>query len=360
MKTFFINGEIGWNITADKMKNFLVKSNGEDIAVVISSPGGSVFDAFDIKNLLFDYKGKITFVFGSMVASAASYIASIKNSERIVRGNTVWLHHNVSMITWGDYRVLRKDADFIEELTNIIANDYVDVSGKDKKKIRKEMDESTWLFGEEIVKEGFATRIASNDEKFDFIEYDEVNKEADIFQFLNINKDILIKNCKTKVQITEEKCKKRFENNNEYVNKIEEILNKAKNSTVNNSDKGVIHMDLNEFLNQSEEHRTAFNILVTQKVKEGIDNFIKNAVDIMELSNVALPEIALNAIKNNKSVAEFAVDELKAQKKSSPSDYGKFVDNTNKIKNSAKTDNQKKELEDWDRAFEEAKKNKVK
>jgi len=353
MKTFFMTGTIGWEVTADKVSSFLSEAAGSDIAIFVSSPGGYVLDAYDIKDMLLNYKGKITFVLGALVASAASYIVSIKDAERIGRKNTLWLHHNVFTVGMGDYRALREAANFSESLTKIIAESYSNVSGKEIKKIRKEMDEETWLFGDEIKNDGFATRILNDDEKIDYIEFDEKNKKENLFPMFDMqsNKEIEVVNCKTQLRIVNEKCKRRIETEQKdaaFISKINNIVNKSSFKPNELENKGAKIMDINEFLAQGDAYQDAFNALVDKNSKEIINKHIENVEKILVLSGSNIPEIALNAIKNNKTVEEFAIDELNAQRKSSgsPQNFGKFIDSAGKTPDNAKDLN-----DDWDKAL---------
>lgn len=102
-----IDGEIGWDMTSSQFANELKKETG-DFEIHISSGGGSVFQGISIYNQIKAYsRGKVTVVIVSLAASMASYIA-LAADEVKAYDNAVYMIHNASSVTWGDYRVMQK------------------------------------------------------------------------------------------------------------------------------------------------------------------------------------------------------------------------------------------------------------
>lgn len=83
-RTLFLNGEIsdetwyGDEVTPKLFKDELLSGEG-DITVWINSPGGDVFAAAQIYNMLMDYKGHVTVKIDGLAASAASVIGNGRN-----------------------------------------------------------------------------------------------------------------------------------------------------------------------------------------------------------------------------------------------------------------------------------------
>lgn len=169
--TIVIDGTVGkdyWGddetiISASKVRNWLKEATG-DITVEINSPGGSVMEGITIFNLLRDYdKGKVNVVITGMCASIATYISLAGDSVE-VHDNSVYMIHNVSSYACGDHHEMRKVADTVEGLTSLIAQKYVQKSGKSKSEILELLNKESWYYGEEIVQNGFAdTLIESED-----------------------------------------------------------------------------------------------------------------------------------------------------------------------------------------------------
>lgn len=158
-------GEIGYRystgedamagITPDSVEADLKEAGGQDVDIELSTFGGNFFDGIQIMNMLKGYAGKTRVFINSIVASAGTII-SMGADEIIARPSSVFMIHNAMMMAYGDHVELRKRADELENYTKIIAEGYVNKTGKDEEEIRALMDEETYLYGEEIVTEGFA------------------------------------------------------------------------------------------------------------------------------------------------------------------------------------------------------------
>lgn len=80
VRTLRIEGQIadetwfGDEVTPQQFKNDLISGTG-DITLWINSPGGDVFAAAQIYNMLMDYQGDVHVIIDGLAASAASVIA---------------------------------------------------------------------------------------------------------------------------------------------------------------------------------------------------------------------------------------------------------------------------------------------
>jgi len=73
-----IIGVIGWETDAEGFRaqvDALIKDGVQDAHIYIQSPGGNCFDAAEIVNIISKFKGTVSGEGGSLVASAATYIA---------------------------------------------------------------------------------------------------------------------------------------------------------------------------------------------------------------------------------------------------------------------------------------------
>ena len=105
-RTLYFDGYIAqdsWfddDITPKKFKAELMESDG-DISVWINSPGGDVFAASQIYNMLKEYKGKVTVKIDGLAASAASVIA-MAGDEILMSPVAMLMIHNPSTLIWGE------------------------------------------------------------------------------------------------------------------------------------------------------------------------------------------------------------------------------------------------------------------
>lgn len=166
MKTIVISGEIGFGgIAAETVRKELNAARGEDIEVHFSSPGGSVFAGIEIFNLFRDYKRKhpgarLTSRIIGLAASMASYLA-VNPAFDIVTAedNGIMMIHNAWGGTSGDYREMKRMAEMLDGVTDLLAAAYMARTGKSREEVRSMMDAETWLFGAEIVDAGLADEI---------------------------------------------------------------------------------------------------------------------------------------------------------------------------------------------------------
>lgn len=166
MKTIVISGEIGFGgIAAETVRKELNAARGEDIEVHFSSPGGSVFAGIEIFNLFRDYKRKhpgarLTSRIIGLAASMASYLA-VNPAFDIVTAedNGIMMIHNAWGGASGDYREMKRMAEMLDGVTDLLAAAYMARTGKSRAEVRSMMDAETWLFGEEIKEAGFVDEI---------------------------------------------------------------------------------------------------------------------------------------------------------------------------------------------------------
>lgn len=150
------------NNTSDDFAAVLGALNGKNITLRINSPGGDVFEAQAIYNLLKAYKGKISAHIDGICASAATLVACA--AEKITMpANSLFMIHNPSCYLMDGYEAgdLRKTADMLDSVKDCILNVYLSkTKGKlDENAIRQMMDEETWMTSEEALKNGFIDEV---------------------------------------------------------------------------------------------------------------------------------------------------------------------------------------------------------
>ncbi len=163
MKTIAISGVIGWDVEPADIRAALEAAAGEDVDIQVSSPGGFVTEGLEIYNLVRNYQGhKQTHLMG-MAASMASYIV-MAGDRVIAEDNAILMVHNAYAGAVGDQHTLRKAANIVEALSQLIGRAYSAKSGKSAEEIEAMMDEETFLFGNEILDAGFVDEIVPSGE----------------------------------------------------------------------------------------------------------------------------------------------------------------------------------------------------
>lgn len=161
-RTLFLNGEIsdetwyGDEVTPQLFKDELNADSG-DITVWINSPGGDVFAAAQIYNMLRDYKGHVTVKIDGLAASAASVIA-VAGDTVLVSPVAMMMIHNPATIAMGNTKDMEAAIAMLNEVKESILNAYVDKTGLSRNKLSKMMDDETWFNAKKAVELGFADK----------------------------------------------------------------------------------------------------------------------------------------------------------------------------------------------------------
>lgn len=150
-------------VSAKELQKDLRDLGGKDLTLRINSPGGDVFQAQAIYNLLKAYTGKIHCHIDGICASAATLVASAAD-DVIMPANALYMIHN-PMLCFG-YQTLTRDdlAKCIEQMDktkDTLLNVYSDRCGDSltRDEIARMMDEETWMTAQEALDNGFVDSI---------------------------------------------------------------------------------------------------------------------------------------------------------------------------------------------------------
>lgn len=166
-RTLYFDGYIAqdsWfddDITPKQFKAELTNSDG-DIIVWLNSPGGDVFAASQIYNMLKEYTGKVTVKIDGIAASAASVIA-MAGSEILMSPVAMMMIHNPATVIFGEASDLKSGIDMLSEIKESIINAYEQKTSLPRNKISKMMDAETWFSAQKAVELGFADKVLYED-----------------------------------------------------------------------------------------------------------------------------------------------------------------------------------------------------
>ena len=119
-------------------------ANGDELEVVINSPGGDVFSGAQIYDILMSYTAKVTVRVQSIAASAASVIA-MAGRPTVMSPVAQLMIHNVSSSAYGDYRDMDHMSEVLQSLNSSLAQAYKLKSGMSDEEIKSLMDDETWF-----------------------------------------------------------------------------------------------------------------------------------------------------------------------------------------------------------------------
>lgn len=159
-RTLFLDGPIaeetwyGDEVTPKQFRAELLSDEG-DITIWINSPGGDVFAASQIYNMLMDYKGHVTVKIDGIAASAASVIA-MAGSEVLMSPVALMMIHNPMTLAFGDTEEMQKAIGMLSEVKESILNSYEIKTGLSRTKLSHLMDAESWFNAKKAIELGFA------------------------------------------------------------------------------------------------------------------------------------------------------------------------------------------------------------
>lgn len=162
-RTLYLNGEIsdetwwGDEVTPKLFKDELMAGSG-NITVWINSPGGDVFAAAQIYNMLMDYEGNVTVKIDGLAASAASVIA-MAGGDVYMSPVSMIMIHNPSTIAIGDSEEMLRAKALLDEVKESIINAYELKTGLSRTKLSHLMDAETWMNANKAIELGFADKV---------------------------------------------------------------------------------------------------------------------------------------------------------------------------------------------------------
>lgn len=196
-RTLFLNGEIsdetwyGDEVTPKMFKEELQDGEGY-ITVWINSPGGDVFAAAQIYNMLMDYKGNVTVKIDGLAASAASVIA-MAGTEVQMSPVAMMMIHNPATIAIGDSSEMKKAIDMLDEVKESIMNAYEIKTGLSRSRISHLMDAESWFNAKKAVELGFADKLLFSKEETEAEEEKELEMEAVMFSRKAVTNSLMSK-----------------------------------------------------------------------------------------------------------------------------------------------------------------------
>lgn len=169
----YINSSIGWPFSADYVRGELAKCKKKPCNVYISSLGGAVIDALQIRQMFLEH-GEVSVHLHGFVASAATIIAM--GAKHIVMGEfALFLMHRCSdwVDTWGQMNAEEIDAaiknleasrNALETIDQTVANIYAARCGKKVKDVAGWMHDAAWLTAEDCKERGLIDDICRDEE----------------------------------------------------------------------------------------------------------------------------------------------------------------------------------------------------
>lgn len=145
---------------ADAMKEV---GEFQPLDIYINSPGGSVFAAMSIYNLIARHKGAVTVHVSGIAASAATIITSVPNGRVIMPLGSMMLVHPVrATIGSSTAEQLQEAGKNLEKVRDSVIDIYEQKTGLDRERLLSMMQKESFLTAGEAVELGFADEVDRN------------------------------------------------------------------------------------------------------------------------------------------------------------------------------------------------------
>jgi ATP-dependent protease ClpP protease subunit len=149
---------IGWPfIEAQDLVN-AVPAGAASIGLHINSPGGDVFEGMAIYNFFTSHQAEVQVSVDGVAASSASLVA-MSGSRVEMAPASLFMIHQPWAIMLGDAEELRKEADLLDKISGIFAQEYARRTGKSESELLQLMRDETWFTPQEALDAGFADQV---------------------------------------------------------------------------------------------------------------------------------------------------------------------------------------------------------
>lgn len=135
----------------------------QPLDIYVNSPGGSVFAAISIYNIIARHQGAVTIHVSGIAASAATIITSVPNGRVVMPLGSMMLVHPVRAAPGlSTAEELQEAGKNIEKVRESVIDIYEQKTGLDRKKLTGMMQKESMLTAGEAVELGFADEVDRN------------------------------------------------------------------------------------------------------------------------------------------------------------------------------------------------------
>ena len=186
------------DVTPAQFRAFInTLEQGEELEIVINSPGGSCYGGIAIANMIrkLSQDGhKVTAFVEGVAASIASVIMCACDTIKIGESSLVMIHNCWSVVQ-GDSNALRKEADTMDTINEAILSFYRSKFELTDEQLKTYMDAETWFSGREVADFNFKCEVIPDAEGFSIAAK---IKDLDLSKFKHTPKALNMENEETK------------------------------------------------------------------------------------------------------------------------------------------------------------------
>nr|DAJ18494.1 MAG TPA: putative ATP dependent Clp protease [Caudovirales sp. ctnYA4] len=222
-------GQVSSASFAKELENY---KNVSQINLRINSPGGDVFEASTIYNLLKDFAKvnniQITGYIDGLAASAASFL--VLCASKVVMGiGALFMIHNPLTYAYGNTAELQKQIQLLDTVKESILDIYCTKSKLNREEIAEKMNNEKWFRANEALEAGFVDEIVENDNSLENIK--NISNELHIENY--IHQDLLKEKLKEIENMKNAGGRNMPKSIQELVNEYPQLMNDFKNQIIN-------------------------------------------------------------------------------------------------------------------------------
>jgi ATP-dependent Clp protease, protease subunit len=152
----------GDEITPKAFKDALnEQGKGGPVTIKVNSPGGEVFAAAAIRNIIRDYPGRVTADIIGLAASAATVVVSGADQVRM-RDTAMFMIHDPSTVAWGTIEDMQQVVDILRQVKETILNGYQAKTGMERDRLAQMMTDETWMTARQAKEYGFVDEVVTD------------------------------------------------------------------------------------------------------------------------------------------------------------------------------------------------------
>lgn len=136
----------------------------DTLNVHINSYGGDVSEGLAIYNVLKNKGVKVVTYCDSFACSAAS-VVFMAGDERIMNEASLLMVHNPWTYMRGNAKDFRKQADDMDKIAQASVKAYMSRVNISEEKLKKLLDDESWITAEDAKEYGFATKVLGQDDE---------------------------------------------------------------------------------------------------------------------------------------------------------------------------------------------------
>lgn len=261
-------GEVSSANFAKELQNY---KNVSQINLRVNSPGGDVFEASAIYNLLKDFAKvnniQITGYIDGLAASAASFL--ILCASKIVMGiGALFMIHNPLTYAYGNSIELQKQIELLDTVKESILDIYCTKSKLSREEIAEKMNNEKWFRANEALEAGFIDEIVENDNSLENIK--NISNELHIENF--IHQDLLKEKLKEIENMKNTGGIKMPKSVQELLNEYPQLMNDFKNQIISEQEESQKETIKNAVLEERKRIEALEKIpVINEKQKEIIN-----------------------------------------------------------------------------------------